>query len=204
MAWLNDVIGGMNNMVGGSGNAITQLLSLFGANQAINKYNVATPAENTSMALYKALLDPNSKIMANMTGQLRQQNLGDFQTQLQEMQLADRRAAANGHAATFFQPERADETVNYLTSRGLPQLNNLATQQAIQRIASAASGINGFAPAQTARQQVAGNNMINNYSLPEQIMKMFSQGGFQNTPMQQTPMQSTYYPNTGTQVNWNR
>lgn len=183
MAWLGDLVGGMNNMMGGSGNAITQLLSLFGANNAVSKYNTATPAENASMALYKAMLDPNSKMMTNLTGQMRQQNLGDFQSQLREMQLADRRATANGRAPTFFSPDRADEAINFLTSRGLPQINNLSTQQALQRIAGAASGMSGFAPAQAARQGISMQQNAAQWNIPEQILKMFQQGGFQQTPM---------------------
>ena len=183
MAWLETVMGGLNNAVGGQGNALTQLLSLFGANQAINKYNVATPSENASMAIYKAMLDPNSAMMKNMTGQSREQGIRDFQQQITEMQLADRRSASMGRANTFFSPERADQTVSYLTSRGLPQINQMAQQQALQRMAGAASGMQGFAPAQKDRMQVDANNMANNYSLPEQIFKMFTQGGFSQTPM---------------------
>lgn len=188
MAWIADVMGGLNNMLGGQGNAISQIMSLFGPKLATSMYNVAPPAENTANALYKALLDPTGKMMTGLTGPLREQNLADFQTQLREMQLGDRRAASMGRAPTFFQPERADEAVSFLTSRGLPQMNNMAAQSAMERILQAAGGIKGFAQAQTGRQQVAGNDLINTMGIPEQIFKMWQQGGFGGGGFQQTPM----------------
>lgn len=206
MAWLNDVMGGLNTALGGQGDAIGKILNLFGPKMATNKYNVPTHAEKSANALFQALLNPNSPTMTGLTGHLRDQNLEDFQTQLREMQLGDRREMAMGRAPTFFQPERADEAISFLTSRGLPQLNNMAQQSAAQRILEAAGGISNFMMPQFLRQLKSGNDLINTMGIPGKIFEEYNQGGFSQTPMktmQSNPRdQFTYYPGSGVKVDW--
>lgn len=166
---------------------ISQLQGQRGANKAITQANVPTQAETDSNALYRALLDPNSPLMAHLTEQAKTDNLSGFQSQINEMQLADRRSASMGRAPTFFNPERADEAVSYLTSRGIPQMNALAGQQAQNRIVQAAGGISGFAPAQQGRQKIqmqqGVSNATSNSMIPDQIMKILQQfGGGQQLP----------------------
>lgn len=176
--WLNKTMGGLNSALGGQGLALSEILSLFGANQAINKYNVATPSENASLALYQAMLNPNSPQMKTLTAQSREQGLADFQNQIREMQLADRRERAMGRSNTFFNPERADEQVSYLTSRGLPNINSMAQNNALQMIANAAKGISGFKGDQRMRMDIDENNMVSEFALPAQFFKQYLSGGF--------------------------
>ncbi len=168
-------------------NLISQLQGVKGANKAITQNNVPTQAETDSNALYKALLDPNSPLMAHLTEQAKSDNLSGFQSQINEMQLADRRAQSMGRSPTFFNPERADEAVSYLTTRGIPQMNAMAGQTAQNRIVQAAGGIAGFAPAQRARQTVqmqqGVSNATSNSMIPDQIMKLLQGiGGGQQLP----------------------
>lgn len=168
-------------------NLIAQLRGVNGANKAITRNNVAPPAEKESHALYAALSDPNSPIFQKLLAAQKGQNLNDFQSQIREMQLADRRAGQMGRSPTFFNPERADEAVSFLTSRGLPQINNIAEQQTMNRILASANGIGGQAPAQANRQginmQRGVSNATSNSMIPQQIMNILSSLG--KTPSNQ-------------------
>lgn len=158
------------------------------ANKAVTKNNVATRAEIESNALYRAMLDPNSPQMRALTEQNRAQNLSDFQQQLNQMQMADRRATSLGRAPTFFNPERADESLSYLTSRGLPQLNALAQQQAMSQMGNTAAGIRGTMAAQQGRldtrMQQGVSNASYNSGIPSRIVDILSSLGGQS---QMTP-----------------
>lgn len=151
------------------------------ANKVVKKYNVPTAAEKQSAKLYAALADPNSPLLQQFTQQQRDLNLADFQTQIREMQLADRRAGQMGRSPTFFQPERADEVVNYLTTRGMAGLNANAQQQAIDRIRQAAGGVQTNQPYQADRLGISAQNALKNTAaIPQTLMDIFSP---KQTPM---------------------
>lgn len=190
-------------------NTVSGIYNRNQANKAINKYNVPTAAETQSNALYQAMLDPNSPQMQALTATNKAQNLSNFQQQLTEMQLADRRAGAMGRAPTFFNPERADENMSYLTSRGLPQLNYLAQQQAMGQLKAGAEGISGQIAPQYQRNSIGMQQGISNANyqstIPQSIIQALSGMGNQGqsqTPMIQSgssqsyinPNQYTYYP----------
>lgn len=164
--------------------SVSPIVSLIGqiygqnaSNRAISKNNVATPAEKQSQALYAALADPNSPLLKQLTESQRADNLSGFQQQITEMQLADRRAGALGRSPTFFNPERADEAVSYLTSRGIPKLNEAAQSQAMQRILAAAGGQANAMPAQQNRQMINMQQGVSNANyasaIPEQLLNLF-------------------------------
>lgn len=186
---------------------IAQLKGQRGTQQALTQANVPTQSEIQQNALYQALLDPNNGLMQKLSSQNRAQNLSDFQTQINEMQMADRRNNALGRASTFFNPERADEAVNYLTSRGLPRLNQQSQDQAIQQILAAAGGYQHLQPAQQARLGNQANidvlNSTYQSQLPTQILDIFKNFG-----QQQTPMTSGYINKSADDVfgkiNWNQ
>ncbi len=195
MGW-QTVLGGASNLLsGGGGDSLGSLVKLLGdlhgqsqANKIVRQGNVATAAETQQNALYQALLDPNNPMTQQLSAQDRANNLANFQRQISEMQLADRRSVNAGRVPTFFNPERADEAVSYLTSRGLPQMDALAQQQAQARILQAAQGIGGLQGAQQGRQNLAMaqglSNSAQQQTLPTQILDILrSIGGPQQTPM---------------------
>lgn len=174
-------------------NILAQLQGRKQANKAITAGNVPTAAEVQQNALYKALSDPNSPLLAQMTAQDRASNLSSFQQQLTEMQLADRRAGANGQAPAFFSPETADQTMSYLTSRGLPQLDAASRQSAQARILAAAGGYGGMVPAQAGRNAIGIQQGVSNAQSGSQIpqMLMSSLSGLFGTQKQGQPAQQT-------------
>lgn len=141
-------------------NSITPAVKLFSEVSGKNKAykvakagNVPTQAETQQNALFQALLDPNSPLLRRLAEEQRMQGMSDLQSGIRERQLADRREVSMGRTPTFFNPERADEAVSFLTSRGMPGVSALANEQARQRIMSAATGYGGLMPTQVARQQ---------------------------------------------------
>lgn len=157
--------------IGPIANLIAGIRGQKQANSAITQSNVPTQAETQQNALYQALLDPNSPLLASLSEQDRVKNLEGFQSQIRAMQLADRRGQAMGRAPTFFNPERADEAVSFLTSRGLPQLNALAQEQAQNRIIRAATGYSTMQPAQADRLNTTMQQGVSNASYGSQIPK---------------------------------
>lgn len=194
-----DAIGPIASLVG-------QLRGQSQANRAIKNNNVPTAAEKQSQALYAALADPNSPLLQQFTQQQKALNLDDFQRQIKEMQLADRRAGQMGRAPTFFQPERADEIVNYLTTRGMPQLNANAQSQAIQRITEAAQGIRGAQPAQAGRLNTNMQRQVSQAAygsgIPERLVNLFTSGGQQQSPVT-VPMTNDEWNRQHGNINWN-
>lgn len=173
------------------GTLLSTLGSVYGhqqANQAVNRNNVPTAAETQQNAIYQALMDPNSPMMQQATQQARAQNLSDFQQQLTEMQLADRRAGAMGQRPTFFAPERADETMNYLATRGLPALNAASTARARTNLQTAAQGFGTLQGAQAGRLSTSAQQGVSNSQfgsqVPMQILNI----------LRGTPQQSTIQP----------
>lgn len=182
-------------------NNLAPILNLAGgiygqmqSNKAINKYNVPTSVEKQSQALYAAMADPNSPLMQQYTQEAKNNNMADFLSQLRGMQNADRRQQSLGRSPTFFNPERSDEAMSFLTSRGLPQMNQMATQQAQQRILQAAGGIEHAQAPQEQRLQTGMMQGISNAGyqsqIPQQILDIFSQ---MQKPKPQYAMASSQY-----------
>ena len=142
----------------------------------IRQSNVATAGETQANELYKALLDPNSPILRGLSDEARKRALEDFQSQIRTMQGADRRSVSMGRTPTFFNPERADEAVSFLTSRGMPQLGALADQHARNRIIEAATGFRQAVPQEVARQTLGRQNAVSNSTyqagIPNQIIDL--------------------------------
>lgn len=165
---------------------IAGLIGQHQSNRAVKQNNVATKGEKQSQALYAALADPNSPLLQQMSAQERNNNLSAFQQQITQMQLADRRAQSMGRSPTFFNPERADEAVSYLTSRGLPAINAQSKEQAMARILQAAQGMSGAVPQQANRNMINMQRGVSNASynsqVPQQLLSAFGYGQ-QSAPM---------------------
>jgi len=184
-----DTIGPIASLVG-------QIVGQRKASQAVTRGNVPTQAETQQNALYQALLDPNSPLLARLSEQARTEGMAGLQSGIRERQLADRREVAMGRTPTFFNPERADEAVSFLTSRGLPQLNALAQEQAQNKIIRAATGYSGLQGAQQDRLRTTMQQGVSNASygsqIPQQILDILK--GLNQ------PQVPNYGPNYGPQL----
>lgn len=110
----------------------------------------APQAETYVTGLLQQLADPNSQLLANLQEKEFGNLYDSFGGDIKRMQMADRRSQVMGRKPTFFAPERRDEQVAYLMSRGAPQLQQQARANALENILSA-TGVKGFAGAQAGR-----------------------------------------------------
>jgi hypothetical protein len=128
-----------------------QILGAIRGPQMSSVPSVPTPqAETYVTGLLQQLADPNSRLLADLQAKEFGNLYDSFGGDIKRMQMADRRSQALGRDPTFFAPERRDEQVNYLMSRGAPQLQQQARQNALENILSA-TGVKGFAGAQAGR-----------------------------------------------------
>lgn len=159
---LSDFVGGLTPIASGIGN----IMNILGGNKDYKKLLAAaqqpTPAEQRAGSLYESLLQPNNSLVKQMTDDETRQGMSAFLSQIKAMQMADARAGARGKRGAFFNPERADETVNYLVSRGLPGLQQQARTNARNDIYSTATAIGGQSGLQQQRQNMVLNAMGNN------------------------------------------
>lgn len=109
-------------------------------------------SERYAISLLKALTDPNNSLLKSIQEEEFQGLRSGVQSDIKSKVLADRREQSMGRAPVFFDPERADENINYQISRGTPMLQQQSQQNAIQRILKAA-GVGNYAGAESDRQQ---------------------------------------------------
>jgi len=139
------------------------LLDAFGVGKPKQKYG-PTPSEAQANSLFQALLDPNNSLVKQNTDINLQKGMQDFLMQLKQMQMLDARRGVRGNRATFFQPERADEVINYLTTRGMPAIAENARNTAKTDIRNTAASLQGFAPMEQARSDAMYANKNRDYS----------------------------------------
>lgn len=146
------------------------------ANKAITKNNVPTAAELEHNKIIQELMNPDSPLLKRLSERDRQSALEAFQGQIRTMQTADRRNTAMGRQPTFFNPERADEAVSFLTSRAMGPMGAGADELARNRILQAATGYRQMMPAQQGRldtrMQQGVSNAAYTTALPNQISEI--------------------------------
>lgn len=156
-----EFLGTLGNVVGTAApiaQGIAGLMQAFGKDPYKQAYQAAlnegpTAAEQRANSLFEALLQPNNSLVKQMSQDNLQQGMSNFLMQLKQAQMMDARRMSRGQRGTFFNPERADETISYLTTRGLPAISRQATEDARNQIAQSAAGIAGQIGPQAARQQ---------------------------------------------------
>jgi hypothetical protein len=198
LGFLGDIAGGMGQvapLVGGIGS----LLDVFGFKKPKQNYG-PSPAEQQAMSLLMALAEPKNSLVEQRTQENLQSGVNDFLMQLKQMQMMDARRGARGQRGTFFNPERADETVDYLTSRGMPKLVADARNKARSDIAATASGLQGFAVPQQARIDQQNKDRLAGYerfNLGGGFAGMSGKvmGGLQDLLGAMTPNPNNYDPN---------
>lgn len=112
-----------------------------------------TQAERESIALYKALLDPDNSLVRRNADQETRTGVEGLLKTLRAAQVMDQRAQSRGRGATFSDPERRDEFIDYAISRGIGGIQSSAMDTARGNIANQAAGLRGFIPVQQQRQQ---------------------------------------------------
>lgn len=147
------------------------IMDLLGVGAPKRKYSMS-PSQQQAASMLLALNQPNNSLVEQETQQNMQKGMQDFLMQLKQMQMLDARRMGRGVRPTFFNPERADETVNYLTTRGLPAMTEAARNKARSDIAGRAQTLSGIGDAE---QKLANQK----YSDSRQKYDYFmGQGGF--------------------------
>lgn len=136
-----------------------------------------SPEERLAQSYFMALADPNNSLVKSLTEEQMRKNTEALLMQLRNMQNMDRRLMARGQRGTYFDPERRDETLNYLLTRGAPALRAQAEETARNNLNSSAKGLAGFADSGQDRlntqfklaQQRAVSGLSNSSGLSGQI-----------------------------------
>lgn len=185
------------------------ILSAVNQRKAAKIAQQPTAAEARSSELYDAILNPDSPTFKRLQDREQQSVAQDFLSQIRAMQLADRREASSGRRGTFFNPERADEAVSYMISRGLPAAQAQARNNVADRLAAVASGQRGLIDQQVNRQQAKISDLTAQpaaiTSILREVQKLFpQQQDITWHPQYQpgvSPMQNL---NSGETIYWNR
>ena len=102
-----------------------------------------TPDEIRAAQLLAAYSNPESSSLVKLrTQQEYQQAQEALMSQIREQRLADRRGELRGQRQSFFDPERADQTIDYLISRGAPAMMSQARQNVLANLLSEANNYN--------------------------------------------------------------
>lgn len=161
-----DFLGGMGGSLGGLSSfasGLGGLLNAFGVGKPKVNYG-PTPSEAQANSLFQALLDPNNSLVKQNTDVNMQKGMQDLLMQLKLMQMQNARGQARGIRPALFSPERADETINYLLTRGQPAIAQNARTQATNDINTQANNLLRLAPDERAMQTARNSNNITNAS----------------------------------------
>lgn len=142
--------------------AIGKTLNQFNFRRPKPNYG-ATPSEARANALFQALLDPNNSLVKQNTDINMQRGMQDLLMQLRLMQIQGTRQQARGVRNTFFDPERADDVVNYLLTRGQPAISEAARNKATGDIRSTAESLLKFQPYEQERINARDENRGKDY-----------------------------------------
>jgi len=144
---------------GGGMDGIAALIkSISSGNTAKSAYDRTvnqgpTQAEKDSYAIYQALQDPNNSLVRSNADMEARTGIEGLLKTLRAAQTMDQRAQSRGRGATFSDPERRDEFIDYAVSRGIGGIQQNAMNTAKTNLSNTAAGIKGFIPVQQQRQQ---------------------------------------------------
>lgn len=123
-----------------------------------------TPSEAQASSLFQALLDPNNSLVKQNTDINMQRGMQDMLRQLKIMQMQNARGQARGLRPFLFSPERSDEVLNYLLTRGQPAIAEEARNKATGDIRNTAQSLMGFVPYERDRLNAQYANKNRDYS----------------------------------------
>jgi hypothetical protein len=143
--------------LGGAASNIGGIINALGIGKPKMNYG-PSPSEAQANSLFQALLDPNNSLVKQNTDVNLMRGMQSFLMQLRQMQMLQNRNTSRGVRGAFFNPERADETINFLTTRGLPAMQEQARDKATSDIRSTATGLSGFAKGEQDRINAQNKN----------------------------------------------
>jgi hypothetical protein len=197
LGFLSDISSGLGQLSPLAG-GIGSLLSAFGVGKP--KINYApTPSEAHANSLLLALSQPNNSLVNYETDQGMKTGMNDLLMALKQRQMLAQRLQSRGVRAGGFNPERADESVDYALSRALPTMRTNAEATAKSNILNRAEALSGIGKQEAARrtlQQTDRNNAFSQFQTSGGFGGMAQQGisGIQNLLMAlqgRTPVQQT-------------
>ena len=176
LGFLTD-IGNIAQTVGGLVDPVSQIVqAVRGPRDVPQVQPIATPAAETeSLRLLQALADPGNELVQQLQQEEFEQLAQALSQGIRAQVLAGRREESLGRTRPFFDPERQDEAISFQLSRGLPQLQQTARTNALNRILQAAQGVGGFAPAQG--QRITGDIAARGARATEQAAREQAAGG---------------------------
>lgn len=152
-------IGSAANSIAPMANNLGQLVNAIRGTRSMDKafaaYQQPTAAEQEYATLIDAISNPESARYKSMYGTQYNRGVDEFLKQLQLITQQSNRQLARGQRSAFFDPERMDERINYLTTRGLPGIQSEAEKQAKSTLATLADAQAGLMPVQRQRKQDA-------------------------------------------------
>lgn len=185
--------GGMNSITPFL-QGISSIVDMFRPSASDKAYKQALALQQEPAALYRAIMDPDNPMLKRMTTDNTQAGINALLMQLKQQQMMDVRRGGRGLRGTFYNPERADETINYLLTRGAPAIQENARLEAKNTMLGSAQGLNQVNPmtgsmitARGAVQDASGglSNKLGQLSKGiQQLTNIFNpqQDGIQNTP----------------------
>lgn len=160
---LGNIAGQVTPVAQGIGGLINAIRGARGIESTGNAALQPTASEIEYKTLLDAITNPESARFKSVAEQEYKSNVDAFLEQLRMLTQQGNRQLARGQRSTIFNPERADETINYLTTRGLPKLQQQSRESARNTIAAAATGMRGMIPFDINRQQaIAGAGQVQN------------------------------------------
>jgi hypothetical protein len=152
-------LGGAANSIAPVASGLGQLVNAIRGTKSIDRAfeqsQMPTAAEIEYNTLVDAITNPESARYKSTYDTQYKQGVDAFLRQLQLITQQSNRQLARGQRSSFFAPERADETINYLTTRGLPGVQAQAQEQTKDTLKTLANARVGVIPIQRQRQQDA-------------------------------------------------
>lgn len=139
----------------GFGGLINAFRGNSAANKAFKQSQMPTSAEIEYQSLLEALTNPESAKFKSVADQEYKGGVDAFLEQLRLITQQSNRQLARGQRSAFFDPERMDERLNYLTTRGLPKIRQQSNEIARGNIQKSAEGYANLSKPQIARQTSA-------------------------------------------------
>lgn len=167
---------GLSGTINSAAGPLQQILNAFGKKKTQSAPSLReqiesmatnfpqSEAERQAISLLQAIGQPGNSYVKALQDEEFQNLRGGVQSDIKSKVLADRREQSMGRSPVFFDPERADENINYQISRGTPMLKQQASQNAIERILKAA-GVGSYAANADNRAQGNLNAMASLYAM---------------------------------------
>jgi hypothetical protein len=152
----------LDGLAGGL-SGIGSLMNAFGMGKPKPNYG-PSEAERQTSSLLMALLDPNNSLVKQNTDINMQRGMQDMLMQLKQIQMQNARGQARGIRPFLFSPERSDETMDFLMTRGQPAIAERARDRATTDIRNTAQGFAGLIPVQQQRINDKNSNDSTDYA----------------------------------------